>query len=157
MASFGDSKTFKQCLSCQNRIDPCKEILTHTHTSHTSLCVYSVYIYNIKWKFKVATVVSLTVAAVAVRSFCTVGQKLQAQGLLIHNVGVRSVVFNTASQFVDPMVSTLDTYTKKNAVETLYIPMAYCWSSWSRCCSLISISVVLGCWTQGCFSFTLGC
>ena len=47
------------------------------------------------------------------RSFCTVGQKLQAQGLLIHNVGVRSVVFNTASQFVDPMVSTLDTYTKK--------------------------------------------
>ena len=45
-------------------------------------------------KFKVATVVSLTVAAVAVRSFCTVGQKLQAQGLLIHNVGVRSVVFN---------------------------------------------------------------
>ena len=50
-------------------------------------------------KIKVATVVSLTVvsltvAAVAVRSFCTIGQKLQAQGLLIHNVGVRSVVFN---------------------------------------------------------------
>ena len=32
----------------------------------------------------------------------------QTQGLLIHNVEVRSVAFNTAPQFVDLMVSTLD-------------------------------------------------
>ena len=41
-------------------------------------------------KFKVATLLSLSlslsVAAVAVRAFCTVGQKLQAQGLLIQDV-----------------------------------------------------------------------
>ena len=37
-------------------------------------------------KFQVATQLPLSVAAVAVRAFSTVGQKLQAQGLLIQDV-----------------------------------------------------------------------
>ena len=45
-----------------------------------------IYIYVYYEKFKVATLLSLSVAAVAVRAFCTVGQKLQAQGLLIQDV-----------------------------------------------------------------------
>ena len=56
---------------------------------HMCVCIYIyyiIYIYIHIEKFKVATLLSLSVAAVAVRAFCTVGQKLQAQGLLIQDV-----------------------------------------------------------------------
>ena len=62
-----------------------------------------------------AAMLSHSVTAVAVRAFCLLAKasgsfrlKLQAQGLLIHSVEVRSVALNTAPQFVDLMVSTLD-------------------------------------------------
>ena len=65
--------------------------------------------YNLK-SFT-AAMLSHSVAAVAVRAFCLLAKasgSLQAQGLLIHSVEVRSVALNTAPQFVDLMVSTLD-------------------------------------------------
>ena len=81
-------------------------------------------------KFKVATLLSLSlsVAAVAVRAFCTVGQKLQAQGLLIQDVDSNihhllnctrmvcwtMLFFNTAPQFV----GASNTLHKTNSVET---------------------------------------
>ena len=44
-------------------------------------------------KIKVATLLSLSVTAVAARAraFCTVGQKLKAQGLLIQDVDRQSI------------------------------------------------------------------
>ena len=49
------------------------------------ICIYLYMCVYIE-KIKVATLLSLSVAAVAVGTFCTVGQKLQAQGLLIQDV-----------------------------------------------------------------------
>ena len=78
-------------------------------------------------KFKVSTLLSLSVAAVAA-PFCTVGQKLQAQGLLIQDVDSNihhllnctrmvcwtMLLFNTAPQFV----GASNTLHKTNIVET---------------------------------------
>ena len=96
---------------------------------HMCVCIYILYhIYIHIEKFKVATLLSLSVAAVAVRAFCTVGQKLQAQGLLIQDVDSNihhllnctrivcwtMLSFNTAPQYV----GASNTLHKTNIVET---------------------------------------